>query len=136
MIDATARCSAVALRGVARVRELFNVVYETIQFPLPIDLRATAQREAIEPLVVAQIRKHRLYCRESTSILFASTRGIDTSLHAHGVRFAWLPRVVLDAAAGRGGLERYPNLVRVRAGYQSRPTYQRALEKGGPYTLG
>ena len=43
---------------------------------------------------------------------------------------------VLDAAAGRGGLERYPNLVRVRAGYQSRPAYQRALEKGGPYKMG
>ena len=43
---------------------------------------------------------------------------------------------VLDAAAGRGGLEHYPNLVRVRAGYQSRPAYQRALEKGGPYKMG
>ena len=43
---------------------------------------------------------------------------------------------VLDASAGRGGLERYPNLVRVRNGYQSRPAYQRALEKGGPYKMG
>jgi glutathione S-transferase len=43
---------------------------------------------------------------------------------------------VLDAGAGRGGLENYANLVRVRAGYQSRPAYQRALEKGGPYKMG
>jgi glutathione S-transferase len=43
---------------------------------------------------------------------------------------------VLDAGAARGGLERYPNLVRVRNGYQSRPAYQRALEKGGPYKMG
>lgn len=43
---------------------------------------------------------------------------------------------VLDAGASRGGLENYPNLVRVRAGYQSRSAYQRALEKGGPYKMG
>ena len=43
---------------------------------------------------------------------------------------------VLDAAAGRGGLERYPNLVRVRKLQQSRPAYQRALERGGPYKMG
>ena len=43
---------------------------------------------------------------------------------------------VLDAASGRGGLERYPNLVRARKSYQARPAYQRALEKGGPYKMG
>jgi len=43
---------------------------------------------------------------------------------------------VLDAGAGRGGLENYANLARVRAAYQSRPAYQRALEKGGPYKMG
>jgi glutathione S-transferase len=43
---------------------------------------------------------------------------------------------VLDAASVRGGLERYPNLVRARKSYQARPAYQRALEKGGPYKMG
>jgi len=43
---------------------------------------------------------------------------------------------VLDAGAQRGGLERYPNLVRARAVQQARPAYKRALEKGGPYKLG
>lgn len=43
---------------------------------------------------------------------------------------------VLDAASQRGGLERYPNLLRARNAHQSRPAYQRALEKGGPYKLG
>jgi glutathione S-transferase len=43
---------------------------------------------------------------------------------------------VLDAASTRGGLERYPNLVRARRLHQSRPAYQRALEKGGPYKMG
>lgn len=43
---------------------------------------------------------------------------------------------VLDAAGSRGGLERYPNLVRARAANQARPAYQRALEKGGTYKMG
>src|SRR6185503_1021873 len=43
---------------------------------------------------------------------------------------------VLDVANHRGGLDRYPNLVRARKAYQARPAYQRALEKGGEYKLG
>jgi glutathione S-transferase len=43
---------------------------------------------------------------------------------------------VLDAGNTRGGLDRYPNLVRVRKLQQARPAYQRALEKGGPYKMG
>ena len=43
---------------------------------------------------------------------------------------------VLDAAKMRGGLERYPNLLRARAANQARPAYQRALERGGPYKKG
>jgi glutathione S-transferase len=43
---------------------------------------------------------------------------------------------VLDAAGSRGGLERYPNLVRARAANQARPAYKRALEKGGVYKMG
>src|SRR5690242_10990403 len=43
---------------------------------------------------------------------------------------------VLDAANARGGLERYPNLVRARAAGQARPAYKRALERGGEYRMG
>lgn len=43
---------------------------------------------------------------------------------------------VLDAARGRGGLDRFPNLTRVRTANQQRPAYRRALEKGGPYKMG
>lgn len=43
---------------------------------------------------------------------------------------------VLDVANSRGGLERYPNLVRARDAHRARPAYKRALEKGGPYRLG
>lgn len=43
---------------------------------------------------------------------------------------------VLDAASARGGLSRYPNLVRARAAQQARPAYKRALERGGEYKMG
>ena len=43
---------------------------------------------------------------------------------------------VLDAGNNRGGLDRYPNLVRVRKLQQARPAYEKALEKGGPYKMG
>jgi hypothetical protein len=44
--------------------------------------------------------------------------------------------VVLDDGNNRGGLDRFPNMVRVRKLQQARPAYQRALEKGGPYKMG
>ncbi|MFT3729553.1 MAG: glutathione S-transferase [Terricaulis sp.] len=43
---------------------------------------------------------------------------------------------VLDAGNSRGGLERYPNLVRARAAIQARPAWQRALDRGGEYKMG
>lgn len=43
---------------------------------------------------------------------------------------------VLDAGNNRGGLDRYPNMVRVRKLLQARPAYRQALEKGGPYKMG
>ncbi len=51
--------------------------------------------------------------------------------HAH--RFM---SFVLDAGNSRGGLERYPNLVRAREAIQARPAWQRALERGGEYKMG
>jgi glutathione S-transferase len=43
---------------------------------------------------------------------------------------------VLHAGNMRAGLDRYPNLARVRKLQQTRPAYQRALERGGPYKMG
>jgi glutathione S-transferase len=43
---------------------------------------------------------------------------------------------VLEAAAGRGPLESYPALSAYLAKLQNRDAYKRAIEKGGPYTLG
>jgi len=45
-------------------------------------------------------------------------------------------RLALDAGASRGPLKDYPNLVRLHERLKSRPAYQRALDRGGPYGLG
>lgn len=43
----------------------------------------------------------------------------------------------LEAAAARGGLERgHPKAMAFLARIHARPAYQRALEKGGPYSVG
>ena len=42
------------------VPELFDVVHQAVQLPLPIHLLAPAQGEAGEPLVVVQLAEHRL----------------------------------------------------------------------------
>ena len=85
------------LRGVTRVRELFDIVHQTKQFPLSIDFGAPAQCEVIESLVVPQIRKHRLDRGEASAILFSSTRRIDARFHAHRVCVARVERVGRDA---------------------------------------
>lgn len=42
----------------------------------------------------------------------------------------------LEAASARGGLEnKYPNIVHFLRKIHSRPAYQRALERGGEYSL-
>ena len=43
---------------------------------------------------------------------------------------------VLEASKARGNFADYPNLVSYLDRLQSRPAYQQALEKGGPYTIG
>lgn len=40
---------------------------------------------------------------------------------------------VIEAGAMRGPLQEYPNLVRLRDRFESRPAFRRALERGGPY---
>ena len=50
------------------------------------DLRAAAQREAIKPLVEADVAEHRLNGRESPPILRPSVRRVESLLHARGVR--------------------------------------------------
>ena len=59
----------VLLRRVACVGAFFNVVYETIQWPLCVDFRATAECKPIQLFVVRQIRKHGFDGRKALCIL-------------------------------------------------------------------
>ena len=48
-----------------------DVAHQAKEWLLPVHLRAPAQREAIEPLVVAHIGKRRLHGGEAAAVLFA-----------------------------------------------------------------
>ena len=43
---------------------------------------------------------------------------------------------VADILQGRGMLDAFPNLKRFAQNIQARPAWKKALEKGGPYTMG
>ncbi|MFZ4604226.1 MAG: glutathione S-transferase, partial [Caulobacterales bacterium] len=43
---------------------------------------------------------------------------------------------VLEAAGATGRLGQYPRLSAYLARMQARPAYKRAIERGGPYSLG
>ena len=55
---------------------------DELELALTIDLRAAAQREAVQPLVVTQVAKHRLHGIKALPRLLAPLRGIKTLLHA------------------------------------------------------
>ena len=61
-------------------------LHEAKEQPLAVDLRAAAQREAIEPLVVSEVAKHGLHGAKALAIQLAPRGGIETLLHAQRVR--------------------------------------------------
>ena len=61
--------------------ELLDVVDQAEESPLRFDLGASAEREAIEPFVVTQIRKHRLDRAEALPVGGASVGRIDLLFH-------------------------------------------------------
>lgn len=56
------------LRRIPMMGELFDVVDQAEELPLPIDFGLPAQREAIEPFVVAHVRKHWLHRRKALPV--------------------------------------------------------------------
>jgi hypothetical protein len=48
--------------------ELLEVVYETVEFPLRVDLAPSAQRKSIEALAVSEICEYGLDNRESARV--------------------------------------------------------------------
>ena len=68
------------------MRELLDVVNQAEELPLRIDLDAPAQREAVEPFVVAQVAEHRLDGGEAAAVGDTTFGGIDALSHARGQR--------------------------------------------------
>jgi glutathione S-transferase len=101
--------------------------------PLLLKLYVGLLGEAGGPLmamrVEPEIDNHLSFANDA---LGESNHFVDNRFTAADIQMSF----VLDAASQRGGLERYPNLIRARKAYQARPAYQHALEKGGPYKMG
>jgi glutathione S-transferase len=101
--------------------------------PLLLKLYVGLLGEAGGPLMAARIEP------EIANHLAHADAALEGRTYFAGNRFTAADiqmSFVLDAARGRGGLEKYPNLMRARAENQKRPAYQRALERGGPYKMG
>ena len=101
--------------------------------PLLLKLYVGLLGEAGAPLMAMRIEPEiDNHLAHANAALGESNFFVDNRFTAADIQMSF----VLDAANNRGGLDRYPNLVRARKAQQARPAYQRALEKGGPYKLG
>jgi glutathione S-transferase len=96
---------------------------------LYVGLLGDAGAPLLQGRVEPEIANHLAHANDA---LGASNFFVDNRFTAADIEMSF----VLDAARGRGGLEKYPNLMRARAAHQQRPAYQRALEKGGTYKMG
>lgn len=92
------------------VPELFEVVHHAVELPLPIDLRAPAQRQAIEPLVVPQVAEHQFDGGKARRDHRLALVRVDALLHPVGVRFA-----PIALAAEEGDLSHFRLVRRAQA---------------------
>lgn len=99
-------CSPAYLIRVPMVPELFDVVHHAIELPLPIDLAAPAQREAVEPLVAPQVSEHRFDGGKARADHLLALVGVDAPLHPVGAGF-----IAITLAPEEGDLS-YLGLVR------------------------
>ena len=67
------------------MRQLLDVVNQTVQIPLRVHLWLGSQREAVEPLVVPQVGEHRLDDGDAPPVEAAAPLAVDRPLHAFGV---------------------------------------------------
>lgn len=84
------------------VRPLLDVVDEGERLPLAIDFRVDAQREAVEPLVVAQVAEHRLDGGEAPVVPVATF--MSTCLGMDSDKAVGKSRLRLRVAAGIVGV--------------------------------
>src|SRR5689334_2400651 len=68
--------------AVAMVRQLLDVVNQTIERPLHVYLPLRAQREAVQALIVPQVREHGLHRCNASTVKRTAAFGVDRLAHA------------------------------------------------------
>ena len=83
------------------IRQLFDIMHQAVQLPLPIHLGFSAQRKAVQTLVTTQIAKHRLHRRKAARDHLPARIRIDFLFHPidmifTGIAFALQERNLPD----------------------------------------
>lgn len=112
---------------------LLKLIFDTMPKRAPLLMRPIANAissRALATMVTPQLKTHMSFWEGelSKSEWFAGA-----AFTAADIQMSF----PLEAAAARGGLEQgHPKAMAFLARIHARPTYQRALERGGPYVVG
>ena len=69
------------LHCIPMMRQLFDVVHQAIQFPLPVHFASSAQRKSVQLFVAPQVSEHRLHSGEAPRDRVSTHVRIDLRLH-------------------------------------------------------
>ena len=113
---------------------LMKLVFDRIETaPMPFFVKPVARsiaRKVKGSFIMPQILQHLAFLEAE---LGKSTWFAGEEFTAADIQLSF----VIEAAASRGGLdEKYPKLTAYLQRIHARPAYQRALERGGPFTIG
>ena len=100
--------------------------------PLLLKLYVSRLKEAgapLSPRIESELKNHFDYM---SAALGDRDYFVSNTFSAADIQLSF----VLDAGGARGPLANYPNLARLAERLRSRPAYQRAIERGGPYEVG
>ena len=79
--------------NVAVVHQLLDVVHQTEELPLRVDLAPSSQGEPIQPLVATDVARHRLDGGKAPAVATPTLRAIDLALHSCGGCFGCARRL-------------------------------------------
>ena len=79
------------------IRQLLDIMHHAEQLPLTIHLGFPAQRKAVQPLVAAQVAKHRLHCCKSSRDHLPARIRIDFLFHPIDMIFTGIAIELLAA---------------------------------------
>ena len=113
---------------------LMKLVFDRIETaPMPFFVKPVARsiaQKVKDGFIMPQILQHLAFLEAE---LGKSTWFAGEEFTAADIQLSF----VIEAAASRGGLdEKYPKLNAYLQRIHARPAYQRALERGGPFTIG